>query len=281
MTIALAVNVHDGIVLATDSAASMVSTNSAGQQMFQNVYNNANKLFNLVKGLPIGGMVWGTGSIGSASISTIIKDLRRLIYGTFIVGEKWYLNSVNFQIEGVATLVAEYFRERVAANPTSKPSGGFLVSGYSSGGELAECWQIDFKAGVVGDPIRVPVGFPPDAAYCISYAQNEAITRLLYGIPNGLGAALRERSVPDHEIGDWLNTVAKHSNASLISQAMPIQDAIDLVEFLAYVCVQYTRFAPGPASVGGPIDVAAITKHEGFKWIKRKYHFSREYNPKE
>jgi hypothetical protein len=32
-------------------------------------------------------------------------------------------------------------------------------------------------------------------------------------------------------------------------------------------------------SVGGPIDVAIISKHDGFIWIKRKHYFSREYNP--
>jgi hypothetical protein len=31
-------------------------------------------------------------------------------------------------------------------------------------------------------------------------------------------------------------------------------------------------------SVGGPIDVAVISKHDGFIWIKRKHYFSREFN---
>jgi hypothetical protein len=32
-------------------------------------------------------------------------------------------------------------------------------------------------------------------------------------------------------------------------------------------------------SVGGPIEIAAVTKHEGFRWVKRKYNFSRDLNP--
>ena len=33
-------------------------------------------------------------------------------------------------------------------------------------------------------------------------------------------------------------------------------------------------------TVGGPIDVAVITKGEGFVWVKRKHYFSPEYNPR-
>jgi hypothetical protein len=65
----------------------------------------------------------------------------------------------------------------------------------------------------------------------------------------------------------------------LISAPMPIQDAAELAEFLAETAVKTSHFAPGAATVGGPIELAAITKHEGYKWIKRKYYYSRELNP--
>jgi hypothetical protein len=76
MTIAIAVQVHDGIVLASDSASTISITDAAGKTEIVNVYNNANKIFNLRKGLPIGGMTYGMGSIGVSSIATLAKDLR-------------------------------------------------------------------------------------------------------------------------------------------------------------------------------------------------------------
>ena len=60
---------------------------------------------------------------------------------------------------------------------------------------------------------------------------------------------------------------------------MPIQDAIELAEWLVYTATMFARFIPGPASVGGPIEVAAITKHEGFKWIQRKHYYEQNVNP--
>ena len=59
---------------------------------------------------------------------------------------------------------------------------------------------------------------------------------------------------------------------------MPIQDAIDLAEFLVDLTTRYVRFKPGLPTVGGPIEIAAITKHEGFKWIQRKHYFSTKLN---
>jgi hypothetical protein len=32
-------------------------------------------------------------------------------------------------------------------------------------------------------------------------------------------------------------------------------------------------------TVGGPIDVAVISKGDGFVWIKRKHYFERDLNP--
>jgi len=73
VTIAINLKVNDGVVLAADSATTFVD--QAGNVV--KVYNHANKVFNLCKGLPIGAITWGSGSIGKASISTLAKDLRR------------------------------------------------------------------------------------------------------------------------------------------------------------------------------------------------------------
>ena len=62
MTIAITVRVHDGVVLAADSATTLIGTDTAsGAVGVINVYNNANKLHNLLKGSPLGAVTWGTG----------------------------------------------------------------------------------------------------------------------------------------------------------------------------------------------------------------------------
>jgi len=60
---------------------------------------------------------------------------------------------------------------------------------------------------------------------------------------------------------------------------MPLQDAIDLVEYLAEVTVGYVRFKQGVPAVAPPIDIAVVTRHQGFKWVARKHYFTRDLNP--
>lgn len=66
--------------------------------------------------------------------------------------------------------------------------------------------------------------------------------------------------------------------APLVFAPMPIQDAVDLARFLVHAAIMYSRFLPGAQMVGGPVEIAAITKHEGFKWISRKHYYEGELN---
>jgi len=84
----------------------------------------------------------------------------------------------------------------------------------------------------------------------------------------------------DGDIGPAVQFIRDRLEMSLVEAAMPIQDAIDLAEFLVDTTIQFSRFTPGAPLVGGPIEIAAITKHEGFKWIRRKHYFSEELNPR-
>ena len=72
MTVLVSVKINDGVVMAADSASSFES----GM-----VYQNADKIVNLMEGLPIGAMATGAGGIGNESIDTLMKDLRRRFSG--------------------------------------------------------------------------------------------------------------------------------------------------------------------------------------------------------
>jgi hypothetical protein len=69
--------------------------------------------------------------------------------------------------------------------------------------------------------------------------------------------------------------------AQVFIPSMPIQDVIDIAEFLIQTTIKYVKYTPGNQTVGGPIEIASITKHEGFKWIKRKYYYDSKMNPME
>ncbi|VVB55242.1 Uncharacterised protein [uncultured archaeon] len=57
----------------------------------------------------------------------------------------------------------------------------------------------------------------------------------------------------------------------------------DELATMAETLVNLTSFALKvklePETVGGPVDVAVISKGDGFIWIKRKHYFKAELNP--
>src|SRR5579864_5481102 len=108
MSIAVLVGVHDGLVLAADSASTLLiqaTTQVAG--IAANVYYNANKIFNLFKGKPIGCITYGAGSIGSSSIGTLIKDLRAKLTDP-IESKNLKFDPVKYTMEEVANIVADF-----------------------------------------------------------------------------------------------------------------------------------------------------------------------------
>lgn len=281
MTIAISLKVNDGVVLAADSATSLMGKAPDGRMGVINVYNNANKVFNLRKGLPIGALTWGSGSVGIASISTLVKDLRQRFAGHDNNYPSWVINPNDYNILSVATKLKEFIFDELYVKSfqdwPQKPFLGFAVSGYSSGQVMAEEYQIEIKNGECIGPF--PMRPKGDCGVTWS-GEPEAISRLILGFSSNLPNILENNfKVPKDQIGNAMPIIQQQLTVPFVMPAMPIQDAIDLAEFLVDLTIKYSRFSPGAPTVGGPIEIAAITKHEGFKWVQRKHYFNSTLNP--
>lgn len=57
------------------------------------------------------------------------------------------------------------------------------------------------------------------------------------------------------------------------------EDLAEMAESLIYLTYLKRRISSDEESVGGPVDVALISKGDGFIWIKRKHYFEKEINP--
>jgi len=277
MTIAVSIKVHDGVVLAADSASTLF-----GGHGVTNVYNNANKVFNLYKTLPIGAITYGLGGIGNASISTLMKDLRKRLMGKDIRFDDWKIDKDNYSMEEIAQIVREFFYEELYIpefqQSSLKPALGFIVSGYSSNGDLAEEFRVEIVNGDCPEPKAIREKEQAGIAWG---GEGEAINRIVLGFGMRLPDALSEMGIKPEEIQPAVDFLRSRLELNFVPPAMPIQDAIELAEFLVSMTIMVSRFTPGAPTVGGPIEIATITKHEDFKWVKRKHYWEQKYNPKE
>ncbi len=152
-------------------------------------------------------------------------------------------------------------------------------------------------------------------ARVLPFAQREMVERFLYGLDTTLQGKIStfcRDSVPkiseqivgllDLEEADRLaiQEGAKNAEGAFLAglakegfeaiQRSSQAEIEDMVEFMpksemarmAEALVNLTsikrRVSPGFETVGGPIDVAIISKAEGFVWVTRKHYFPRELN---
>jgi hypothetical protein len=64
-----------------------------------------------------------------------------------------------------------------------------------------------------------------------------------------------------------------------ILDILPKDELASMAESLINITSIMRKVTPGIETVGGPVDVAIITKGDGFIWVKRKYYFEIENNP--
>ncbi|RWP25160.1 MAG: hypothetical protein EOR03_33190 [Mesorhizobium sp.] len=108
----------------------------------------------------------------------------------------------------------------------------------------------------------------------------EVVSRLANGVGTGAAKALGAAGVTVVDVPRLVGAIQAECGAALVEAPMPIQDAIDLAEFFVDTTATFTRFKRGAGTVGGPTESAAITKHEGFKWVRRKHYFDESLNPR-
>ncbi|MBL8648975.1 MAG: hypothetical protein JNL35_01050 [Sphingopyxis sp.] len=278
MTVCVAVKVHDCIVFAADSASSLIESSlDDGRPLIANVYSHGNKVFNLRKGLPIAAMTCGMGNIGPISISTLAKDLRARFTAE---DDEWHIDPKNYTIEQVANRARTFFFEEHFQKLEDKPQSEFQfwIAGNCAKEMHGEIWRIQIVNGECSEPECLAGKDEFDILYD---GQPEAINRIVNGYSQFLPNALLDIGLLPENLDAVLTHIESRTRAPLISPAMPVQDAIALANFLVETTKAYVRFLPGADTVGGETDICVVTKHEGFKWIKRKHHFDRKLNPLE
>lgn len=275
MTVCIAVQVNDCIVFAADSATSLVGADGNGTLSITNIYNHGKKLFCLHKGLPVMAMTCGMGNLAGSSIEVLGKDLRALLTSD----PKYQVDPTSYTMEEIAEKAFQFFVELYEPNKPAGPHAFELfIGGIPAGSRQGETWKFAFHNGEVIKP-AVQLG----QGNCgIQWAgQPEAVNRLVLGFSGALPEVLKEAGIEEPQLSQLVQSVRTKTQAELWHPAMPVQDAIDLAVFLVETTIDFTKFLPGANTVGGAVDVATVTRHEGFKWVRRKHFYPAHLNPLE
>jgi hypothetical protein len=278
MTVCVVVRVSDSMVFVADSATSLQMTDPNGQSYTSNVYMGGDKVFNLYRGLPIMAMTCGMGHIGKRTISALSKELRRhLMEGDAV----WRVNPKSYTIEEIAKKAERFFYQERFLSQSPLPSNPHYfelwVGGYGSNDEDHDLYVLKI---VNGSCNLSKIGSPGELGVYPS-GQATPILRLITGIDPAAVNILQDAGLTIDQASQIVNVIQQHSNAPLATYAMPVINAIELGRYLAEVTRGFYRFMPGADIVGGDLDIAVVTRHEGFKWIERKHYYPRGLNIRE
>ena len=131
------------------------------------------------------------------------------------------------------------------------------------------------------------MGFGPDVLESVTSSLHGVLKVFADKVCQKTGSALPEiedlvrETVIDHR-NQWAqDVISKHTHPfQRVIGSLPIDEMVGLAETLVMLESLKEKVTQPSESVGGPIDVAIITKNEGFLWAKRKHFFDSNLNPR-
>jgi len=256
MTIVIALQASEGLVLGSDSAVSLKHPEGG----ILNIFEYAEKL-SPIKDYPIGTLTWGIGSIGDRPIKSLVSEFSDGLESFLRVTTSYA--TPKYTVREIAERLHTFMKGKYA-QAGEQSVLGMYIGGYSEGSFFPEGYEFEIPRSeevtrlfpdrdgkpnfgfvwrgtpgpitrlIKGYDIRTPKIFKGDAP--LTEEEKKALDGLSYSIPIG---------------------------------SMPLQDGIDLVKFLVSTAIGISRFGIGAPVCGGEIDIAVVTR-DGFRWVKKK-----------
>lgn len=131
------------------------------------------------------------------------------------------------------------------------------------------------------------VGVSPEVLGFVTEATNASLATVSEELEKA-GATLppdwqqRMKSIQKDHRDLWMKkAIDRHWRPlSRVVGSLPIEDMATLAETLVALTSLKERVTKGTETVGGAVDVAVMTRGDGFIWVKRKHYFDPNLNPR-
>jgi hypothetical protein len=269
MSLGIAFKGAEGIVLAADSRVTLNASNPQpnGQTLIlPATFDNATKLLR-VKGQDyVGAVTYGVGAIGQQAPRTAHSFLPELEACIAQANNGGRLSVERFALE-LSNFFMGQWNNLMAGVPNAPDNNMvFLIGGYD---QEAPYGRI-FEFYVPNRPTPVERFASPGEFGVTWGGQRQFVDRLLNGYDP------RTVELAAQELG--LDAVSKARLASKLRELsspipypfLPLQDCVDLSIFLVRTTMKLQTWTVDIRGVGGAVDVATITKTEGFSAIQVK-----------
>ena len=258
MSLGIAFKGPEGIVLAADSRVTLTGQ-AESDLLIQAHYDNATKLLKVKDQDHVGAVTYGLGALGGRQPRTAHSYLPEF--------ETELATEVRLSVEEFATRMGDFFRRQWSAanTPAEADAIMFLVGGFDEGDAYGRVFQVS----IPNSP--VPVEKSVDDFGITFGGQHEIAGRLLGGYDPRLEALMTANvHLNAAQTANLRQKVLPSLAMPIPYQFLPLQDSVDLAIFLIKTTATLQGWTTGTRGVGGAIDVATITRTDGFRAIQEK-----------
>ncbi len=270
MTLGIVFKGPEGLVLAVDSRVTLNTqvTGSNGEQfIIPSTYDNATKLLRVAGQDFVGAITYGLGAIGQKEPRTAHSFIPE-----FEAELAALANGKRLLVKEFAEYLSAFFMRQWEA--LDMPEVGqwkmdpmiFLVAGYDPDAAYGCAYEVNI-------PLKpAPTELSDDGSFGAFWGgQREYIDRLMQGFDPRIPAlAIQTLGSPRSKEQALTLAFKKQCTLPIPYQFLPLQDCVDLSIFLIRTTINLQTWTLGIRGVGGHIDVATITKIDGFKSIQGK-----------
>jgi len=281
MSLGIAIKGAEGVVLAADSRVTLFGQTIAQgpgqpQMLIPSTFDHATKVLRVQQQNQkhVAAVTFGAGAIGMAQPRTAHSFMPEF--------EQELGETPRLSVQEFSRRLSVFFGERWAASGMPVGLGPqndmvFFVGGYDDGDPYGKL----FRFSIPSDPTPQPA-IAQGQFGAVWGGQREVTDRLLQGfdpvVPTLVEDILAIPAGQRNPMG--LNDQIRARLALPIPwQFLPLQDCVDFAIFIVRTTIAYQRFMVGVRGVGGAIDVATITRTEGFREIQVKQIFGEKEHP--
>jgi hypothetical protein len=145
------------------------------------------------------------------------------------------------------------------------PDMFFLIGGYNEGEAYGRVYEVAI-------PHRPRPQEQTHGTFGVTWGgQKEFIDRLLQGFDDNLPAFVqRTLGLSDTQRESLRNDLKNNLPLPIPYQFLSLQDCVDVAIFLLRTTITLQKWIVGIRGVGGAIDVATITRTDGFRAVQQK-----------
>jgi hypothetical protein len=259
MSLAVVIKGPEGIVLAADSRITLRAQSQVSAEVIPVVFDNATKLLTFAGQPHVAAVTYGLAAIGQRTAHSLLPEF------DVSMGA-----SERMSVSDFASRLSRFYVEQWGKEVPDDyvgPDMTFLVGGYDEGAAYGSV----FLFGVPSAPEPQPRNCGVNEFGMTWGGQLEVASRLVQGYDPQLMPFLQERLGLDEATLDEIRqSLAPRLEFQVPWPVLPLQDCVDLAVFLVRVTADYQRFSVGVRGVGGPTDVAVITRTKGVQSVKTK-----------